>query len=49
MEVKGSPSRMMGKGFGEEILGKLVFGIGAGDRTWLEVCMSKMCWFSDKT
>lgn len=43
MEVKDSPSGMMGKGFGEEIIVKLAFEIGAGDRTWCEVCVSKMC------
>jgi hypothetical protein len=43
MELKGSPSGMMGKGFGEEMIVKLVFEIGAGDRTWLEVCVSKLC------
>lgn len=47
MADKASPSGVLGGGFGEEMIVEPVFEIDAGDGACSEVCMSRMCRFSD--
>lgn len=47
MADKASPSGVLGGGFGEEMIVELVFEKDAGDGACSEVCMSRMCRFSD--